>query len=64
MEDLERLETERYGVFTLAGVITLVALVFLRRELNPSVPSAIGLGLLCGGLFVAWRTPTERVAID
>lgn len=59
MEDLERREREGYGVFTLAGAIALVALVFLRRELKFSVPLAIRLGLLCSGLFVAWRTTVE-----
>ena len=55
MEDLERLEKERYGVFALAAIVALAILTALRRELVSSVPLAIGLGLLCSGLYVAWR---------
>lgn len=59
MEDLERLERERYGVFALAWIVALAIVTAFRRELVSSVPLAIGLGLLCSGLYVAWRATTE-----
>ncbi len=59
MEDFERLEKERYRVFALAGIVALTILTALRRELVSSAPLAIGLGLLCSGLYVAWRATSE-----
>jgi len=61
MDELERIEKERYGLLALTSAIAFAGLVLARQGWWASMLYASALGLLVSGLYVAKKTTSERV---
>jgi hypothetical protein len=59
MEELERLERERYGLFALTSVICLAGFAVARYGWWISIFNAGALGFLVSGMYVARKTTSE-----
>jgi ABC-type bacteriocin/lantibiotic exporter with double-glycine peptidase domain len=60
MEELERLETERIGVFSIVGVLVFAVVLLWRSNVLLAVLVGIAIGLLASGAFVAKRMTAEH----
>lgn len=61
MDDLERVERERYGIFTLCALFAFVGLVASGRHWLLASLLAVGVGLLASGSYVARRTTSASL---
>jgi hypothetical protein len=59
MQDLERVERERYGIFTVIGAIAFLALFLLGQNIFVAIGLAISLGLLLSGFHVAKKLTSD-----
>ena len=59
MDDIERVETERYGIFVLSGLLTFIGIFAMYRHAIFSIVLAIAVGLLASGCYAA-RILTSR----
>lgn len=59
MDELERLERERYGIFTLAGMLIFIGLFLWGKNIFLAIFFAIALALLLSGYYVASKLTSE-----